>query len=274
MPVFPGELALVHLAVSARTDTGRLRKGNEDNLYADANEYRGLFIVADGMGGHAAGEVASQMAVDLIARELAEVNNLASPEAGTRLSDTLRLANRQVFQRTMSEVEKTGMGSTASALLLSDTRYLIGHVGDSRIYLVRDGMMQQLTRDHSLVQEQVDAGLITAEQARHHPQSNVITCCIGMSSEIEPDVIAGETHVGDVFLLASDGLTGMVEDRRLQQLLQSRAAPERIVNAMIADANNNGGIDNITAIVVKVVTADTRFTTGEVTPIPQGRSYG
>jgi protein phosphatase len=171
----------------------------------------------------------------------------------------------------MREVEKTGMGSTASALLLSDTRYLIGHVGDSRIYLVRDGEMKQLTRDHSLVQEQVDAGLLTPEQARHHPQSNVITCCIGMSSEIEPDIITGETRVGDVFLLASDGLTGMVEDRRLQQLLQSRANPERIVNAMIADANNNGGIDNITAIVVKVITADTRFGTGEVTPVPQPR---
>lgn len=261
----------MHLAVSARTDTGRLRKGNEDNLYADANEYRGLFIVADGMGGHAAGEVASQMAVDLIASELADLNDLAADEAGPRVSDTLRLANRQVFQRTMKEVEKTGMGSTASALLLSDTRYLIGHVGDSRIYLVRDGSMNQLTRDHSLVQDQVDAGLITAEQARHHPQSNVITCCIGMSSEIEPDIITGDTRVGDVFLLASDGLTGMVEDRRLQQLLESRATPERIVNAMIADANNNGGIDNITAIVVKVVTADTRFGTGEVTPVPQRR---
>jgi protein phosphatase len=261
----------VHLAVSARTDTGRLRKGNEDNLYADANEYRGLFIVADGMGGHAAGEVASQMAVDLIASELADLNDLAAPESGSRVSETLRLANRVVFQRTMKEVEKTGMGSTASALLLSDTRYLIGHVGDSRIYLVRDGGMTQLTKDHSLVQEQVDAGLITAEQARHHPQSNVITCCIGMSSEIEPDIITGDTHVGDVFLLASDGLTGMVDDRRLQQLLQSRANPERIVNAMIADANNNGGIDNITAIVVKVVTADTRFGTGEVTPVPQPR---
>ncbi|MEO5588788.1 MAG: Stp1/IreP family PP2C-type Ser/Thr phosphatase [Gemmatimonadaceae bacterium] len=261
----------MHLAVSARTDVGRLRKGNEDNLYADANEYRGLFIVADGMGGHAAGEVASQMAVDLLASELADLNDLAAPESGPRVSETLRLANRQVFQRTMHEVEKTGMGSTASALLLSDTRYLIGHVGDSRIYLLRDGEMRQLTRDHSLVQEQVDAGIITAEQARHHPQSNVITCCIGMSSEIDPDVMDGETRVGDVFLLASDGLTGMVEDRRLQQLLQSRATPERIVNAMIADANNNGGIDNITAIVVKVITADTQFATGEVTPVPQGR---
>jgi PPM family protein phosphatase len=174
----------------------------------------------------------------------------------------------------MREVEKTGMGSTASALLISDTRFLIGHVGDSRIYLVRDGRMEQLTHDHSLVQEQVDAGLITAEQARHHPQSNVITCCIGMSGDIEPDVIAGETRVGDVFLLASDGLTGMVDDKRLLQLLQSAASPERIVNAMISDANNNGGIDNITAIVVKVITADTRFRTGEVTPVPQGRWGG
>jgi protein phosphatase len=163
------------------------------------------------------------------------------------------------------------MGSTASALLLSDSHYLIGHVGDSRIYLVREGNMKQLTKDHSLVQEQVDAGLITPEQARNHPQSNVITCCIGMSGDIEPDVIAGETKVGDVFLLASDGLTGMVDDRRLFQLLQSRASPERIVNAMISDANNNGGIDNITAIVVKVVTADTRFQTGDVTPVPQAR---
>jgi protein phosphatase len=223
------------------------------------------------MGGHAAGEVASQMAVDLISQELADLNDLSAPGAGQRVASTLKLANRQVFQRTMREVEKTGMGSTASALLLSDTRYLIGHVGDSRIYLVRDGEMKQLTRDHSLVQEQVDAGLLTPEQARHHPQSNVITCCIGMSSEIEPDIIDGETRVGDVFLLASDGLTGMVEDRRLHQLLMARTNPERIVNAMIADANNNGGIDNITAIVVKVITADTRFGTGEVTPVPQSR---
>jgi serine/threonine protein phosphatase PrpC len=254
----------VHLAVAARTDTGRMRRGNEDNLHADANEHRGLFIVADGMGGHAAGEIASQMAVDVLSSELKDVNDLTSPEA-------LKLANRTVYQRTTKELEKSGMGSTASALLLSDTHYLIGHVGDSRIYLVRDGNMRQLTKDHSLVQEQVDAGLITPEQARHHPQSNVITCCIGMSGDIDPDVIPGETKVGDVFLLASDGLTGMVDDRRLFQLLQSRASPERIVNAMISDANNNGGIDNITAIVVKVVTADTRFQTGEVTPVPQAR---
>jgi len=221
------------------------------------------------MGGHAAGEIASQMAVEVLTAELAEVNDLTAPESGEKIAQALKLANRTVYQRTTRELEKSGMGSTASALLVSDTHYLIGHVGDSRIYIVRDGDMRQLTRDHSLVQEQVDAGLITAEQARHHPQSNVITCCIGMSGDIEPDVIAGETKVGDVFLLASDGLTGMVDDRRLLQLLVSRASPDRIVNAMISDANNNGGIDNITAIVVKVITADTRFQTGEVTPVPQ-----
>ena len=109
--------------------------------------------------------------------------------------------------------------------------------------------MRQLTKDHSLVQEQVDAGLITAEQARRHPQSNVITRCIGMADDIEPDVFDGEARVGDSFLLASDGLTGMVDDRRIQQLLLSRAKPERIVDALIQEANVNGGNDNITAVV-------------------------
>lgn len=251
-----------------------MRKANEDNLFADANEHRGLFIVADGMGGHAAGEVASQMTVDALARELADVNDLVRPDAPSRVSEALRLANRAVYQRTVSEKEKQGMGTTASALLLSDAHYVIGHVGDSRIYHVRDGKMQQLTRDHSLVQEQVDAGLITPEQARRHPQSNVITRCIGVSSEVEPDIMTGESRIGDVFLLASDGLTGMVDDRRIQQLLLSRAAPERIVNALISDANNNGGVDNITAIVVKVIEQNAQFPTGDVTPVPGARGHG
>src|SRR6188474_3960308 len=156
-----------------------------------------------------AGSVASEMAVEMVSHELADLNELEAADAHERVARALRDANRAVYERTRTERDKLGMGSTVSALLLSETRFLVGHVGDSRIYLVRDGEMRQLTKDHSLVQEQVDAGLITQEQARHHPQSNVITCCIGMSSDIEPAIIAGETHVGDVFLLASDGLTGM-----------------------------------------------------------------
>ena len=264
----------MHLAVAARTDTGRVRKGNEDTLHADANAHRGIFIVADGMGGHAAGEIASEMAVQVVSRDLAELNDLEVEGAPEQVGEALRSANRAVFERTRRELEKTGMGTTVSALLLSDTHYIIGHVGDSRIYLVRDGEMKQLTRDHSLVQEQVDAGLLTPEQARRHPQSNVITRCVGMADEIEPDVLEGEARMGDCFLLASDGLTGMVEDRRIQQLLSSRAAPARIVDALIYEANNNGGNDNITAIVVRVLPQEAHHTDRDVTPVPPARVNG
>lgn len=268
------ELPLVHLAVAARTDVGRIRKGNEDTLHASANAHRGLFIVADGMGGHAAGEVASEMAVEIVTSELADLNDLEAGDAHGRVGRALRDANRAVYERTRIERDKMGMGSTVSALLLSDTRYIVGHVGDSRIYIARDGHMSQLTKDHSLVQEQVDAGLLTAEQARRHPQSNVITRCIGMADEIEPDVFDGAARVGDSFLLASDGLTGMVDDRRIQQLLMSRATPARIVDALILEANNNGGNDNITAVVVRVLAGDSSHTDREITPVPPARTHG
>ena len=137
--------------------------------------------------------------------------------------------------------------------MVSGTRWLIGQVGDSRVYLLRDGALTQLTKDHSYVQEQVDAGLLTPEQARYHPYSNVITRCVGASESVEPDVYTGEVKAGDLFLVASDGLTGMVDDRRLQQLLLSRASPGRLVDALISEANGRGGLDNITAIVVHVV---------------------
>jgi protein phosphatase len=226
------------------------------------------------MGGHAAGEVASEMAVDMVSHDLSDLNDLEGSEAQQRVAQALRDANRAVYERTRIERDKLGMGSTVSALLLSETRYLVGHVGDSRIYLARDGQMRQLTKDHSLVQEQVDAGLLTPEQARRHPQSNVITRCIGMADEIEPDVFDGEAKVGDAFLLASDGLTGLVDDRRIQQLLMSRAKPERIVDALIQEANSNGGNDNITAVVVRVLTADTQATDRDITPVPPARTHG
>jgi protein phosphatase len=156
----------------------------------------------------------------------------------------------------LAEVDKQGMGTTASVLVLSDNQFLIGQIGDSRIYLLRDGGLTQLTKDHSYVQEQVDAGLLTPEQARYHPYSNVITRCVGASETVEADIYAGEMRPGDVFLLASDGLTGMVDDRRLQQMLLARAGPGRIVDALIAEANGRGGLDNITAIVIQVTAVD------------------
>ena len=233
-----------------------IRSGNEDNFRFDVNANRGLFIVADGMGGHAAGEVASEMAVELLARELATIPDEGDRERQARISDALRLANKNIHERTIEETEKHGMGTTVSALILKDGRYFIGQVGDSRVYLLRDGELKQLTKDHSYVQEQVDAGVLTPEQARYHPYSNVITRCVGSASEVQPDTMVGDVRDGDVFLLATDGLTGMVDDRRLFRLLSSRATPQRVVEALIAEANGRGGLDNITAIVVHVLTVD------------------
>ncbi|MGI8842834.1 MAG: Stp1/IreP family PP2C-type Ser/Thr phosphatase [Gemmatimonadaceae bacterium] len=233
-----------------------IRSGNEDNFRFDVNANRGLFIVADGMGGHAAGEVASEMAVELLTRELATIPDEGDRERQARIGDALRLANKNIHERTIDETEKHGMGTTVSALILKDGRYFIGQVGDSRVYLLRDGELKQLTKDHSYVQEQVDAGVLTPEQARYHPYSNVITRCVGSASEVKPDTLVGDVRDGDVFLLATDGLTGMVDDRRLFRLLSSRATPQRVVEALIAEANGRGGLDNITAIVVHVLTVD------------------
>ena len=242
----------MQLRVGARTDVGMVRSGNEDNFFAEADERRGIFVVADGMGGHAAGEVASEMTVQIVAQTLAPIASTADAVAAELMARSLRDANRAVYDRMLAEADKQGMGTTASALVLSDHGFLIGQVGDSRIYLLRDGALTQLTRDHSYVQEQVDAGLLTPEQARHHPYSNVITRCIGANDEVDVDLFRGEARPGDVFLVASDGLTGMVDDRRLQQLLVARSGPGRIVDALIAEANARGGVDNITAIVVQV----------------------
>jgi len=213
-------------------------------------------MVADGMGGHAAGEVASEMAVQIVARALLQLDSLIQPDAADRTAQSLRDANRAIYDRMLAENDKQGMGTTASVLVLADDRYLIGQIGDSRIYMLRDGALIQITKDHSYVQEQVDAGLLTPEQARYHPYSNVITRCVGAGEAVEPDLYAGEARQGDVFLVASDGLTGMVDDRRLQQILLARSGPGRIVDALITEANGRGGLDNITAIVVQVVGFD------------------
>lgn len=263
----------MYFAVAAGTDVGRVRKGNEDNFFADANDHRGLFIVADGMGGHAAGEVASQMAVEVVSADLDRLNDLESADALESVSMALRHANRAVFERSSSERDKMGMGSTASVLLLSDDRFIIGHLGDSRIYRLRGTEFTQLTRDHSVVQEQIDAGLITRDEARRHRQSNVITRCVGMGWDVEPDVVDGEVQQGDTFLLASDGLTGMVEDWRLQQLLSSRVPPARIVDALIAEANARGGVDNITVVIVRVHSSSAMTTGAHPTPAP-GTDFG
>ena len=255
----------MELTVAARSDVGMIRSGNEDSFFAHATKERGIFIVADGMGGHAAGEVASEMSVQIVSRELQDLLDVYGEVAREKVAESLRIANRAIYDRTIQEADKQGMGTTVSMLVVSGARYLIGQVGDSRVYLLRDGALRQLTKDHSYVQEQVDAGFLTPEQARYHPYSNVITRCVGASDSVEPDTYAGEMKPGDVFLVASDGLTGMVDDRRLQQLLLSRASAGRVVDALIAEANYRGGLDNITAVVVQVMAVDGLSSSSDLT---------
>ena len=232
---------------------------------------RGIFIVADGMGGHAAGEVASEMAVRLISRDLGTVRGVPDEEVAERMRQAIRGANAAIYERTLTEHDKRGMGTTATVLALMPGRYLIGQVGDSRAYLLRRGELHQLTKDHSYVQEQVDAGLLTPEQARVHPYSNVITRCVGASMEVVPDIYFGTLESGDVLLLASDGLTGMLEDEQLIRILSAEGGPQHWVDRMVTEANRRGGLDNITAIVVRIDSVDS--STGEH-PAPAAAAGG
>jgi len=255
----------VHITCAGRSDVGIIRSGNEDNFLMVPD--RGIFVVADGMGGHAAGEVASEMAVRFVARELGSLKTLSDDQVADRMRTSIRAANGAIFQRTLTEHDKRGMGTTVTALVLYDTRFLIGQVGDSRAYLYRDQKLMQLTKDHSYVQEQVDAGYLTPEQARSHPYSNVITRCVGANSDVMPDVYLGTVKPRDLFLLASDGLTGMLEDPQLAELLAGNRMPQEQVDDLITEANRHGGLDNITAIIVRIDSVDAAV--GDTTEITQ-----
>jgi PPM family protein phosphatase len=244
----------VHITCAGRTDLGIIRSGNEDSYLMVPD--RGIFIVADGMGGHAAGEVASDMAVRHIARELGALRGLTDDQVAERMRAAIRAANAAIFQRTLTEHDKRGMGTTVTTLVLYDTRFVVGQVGDSRAYLLRDGKLIQLTKDHSYVQEQVDAGYLTPEQARTHPYSNVITRCVGANGDVMPDIYIGVVKPKDLYLLASDGLTGMLEDQQLAELLARDRMPQEHVDDLIGEANRHGGLDNITAIVVRIDSVD------------------
>ncbi|HMH82308.1 MAG TPA: Stp1/IreP family PP2C-type Ser/Thr phosphatase [Gemmatimonadales bacterium] len=244
----------MHITCAGRTDVGIIRAGNEDSFLMVPD--RVIFVVADGMGGHAAGEVASEMAVRYVARELGSLKGLGDDQVADRMRTAIRAANGAIFQRTLTEHDKRGMGTTVTALVLYETRFLVGQVGDSRGYLHRDGKLIQLTKDHSYVQEQVDAGYLTPEQARSHPYSNVITRCVGANNDVMPDIYLGTVKPQDLFLLASDGLTGMLEDPELAEVLAGDRMPQERVDALITEANRHGGLDNITAVIVRIDSVD------------------
>ena len=248
--------------VAGKTDVGCVRTNNEDNFGYDTRQ--GIFIVCDGMGGQAAGEVASKMAVDSVLTYFREAaKNGSYPEIGPQpdgvstesraLASAVHLANQAIHDTAAAHASQKGMGATIVMLMVHDNFFSIGHVGDSRIYLLREGELHQLTNDHSLVMEQVRRGLITREEAEHSEMQNIIIRALGPEASVEPDLDDQMAREGDILLLATDGLTKLVADEKLQLVLQSSSSLEQKCDDLIAAAREGGGDDNITCVLVRIV---------------------
>jgi protein phosphatase len=226
------------------SDTGRRRRRNEDN-YVVAPP---LFAVADGMGGAQAGEVASRLAASALEGE--DSDGLQGLE---RIDALIQEANRRIYDRASTDPAASGMGTTMTVALVEEMTVAIGHVGDSRAYLVRDEQMEQLTDDHSLVNELLKSGRLSEEEAHVHPQRSVITRAVGTDPDVDVDGFTIEAEEGDVFLLCSDGLTDMVSDEEILELVHShRDDLDKAVKALVTAANRRGGEDNITAVAFRI----------------------
>lgn len=251
------------VSVSTLSDVGRRRQRNEDAIGSD--EADGLLVVADGMGGHPAGHVASRLAVEEAleslrngsrSRDGEETSQRSRSAAGDRMAEAVRSADRRIRTEGLRDPERAGMGTTLTVLHLNTERgtWHIGHVGDSRAYRFRDGTLEQLTRDDTWVQSQVEAGRIKPENARNHPWGSLLSQAVGLEQPAEPSVLEGETGPGDVFLLCSDGLLAHLADPELADLLRDhlKRGLEDTARALVDAANRRGGIDNITVGLLRV----------------------
>ena len=256
------------LTVVTRSDVGRVRKRNEDAVASDPE--RGIVVVADGMGGHPSGDVASRIA----AREALEIlleweapsGPMEAPEEGEhtplgdRMEEAVACADESVRQAGRDDPEKKGMGTTLTALLVDTAlgRWTMGHVGDSRGYRLREGRIEQMTRDDSWVQEQIEAGVLDREAARDHPWSSVLSQALGLDDPARPSVYEGTIQAGDVFLVCSDGLSGLVEDEEMRRLLTEDAEGDldEAADLLVQTARERGGPDNITVGLVRVEDED------------------
>jgi PPM family protein phosphatase len=256
----PAEQVPVRLrAVSAGlTDVGKKRDHNEDSFLID-DELQ-LYVVADGMGGHAGGGTASRIAVETIDDQLRELQKATPPATSPRdlqdspLPETIRSAVEKaclaIYARAQEDPGLAGMGTTVISLLLNDAHAFFAHVGDSRAYLIRGELIQQISEDHSLVNEQIKAGMITPEEARHSRYRNIITRSVGFEEEVQVDVMGLLAEPGDVFVLCTDGLANMLEDQEILEIVRGQSL-EEVPGRLIALANERGGDDNITVVAVR-----------------------
>ena len=245
---------MMTLEIHCATDTGKARSNNEDSVASD--EATQLVVLADGMGGYNAGEVASGMCTSFIKSELGRW--LAEASAAATDTDVRRAmdicvdnANRAIFNAANSNPQYAGMGTTLVVGVFRENRLLLGHVGDSRCYRLRSGRLAQITHDHSLLQEQIDSGLITAEQAAYSANKNLVTRAVGVEDTVLLETHLHEVQPGDLYLLCSDGLSDMLEDPTIEQLLLERDLLPEAAAALVAAANDAGGKDNISVILVR-----------------------
>lgn len=249
------------LVYAALSDTGRVRSSNEDSLEFDPET--GLLVLADGMGGCNGGEIASAMALNIVLNEFRQFPLTLPAEDGSatglshasmRLCTAIAKANREIFQLSLMQAELSGMGTTLVAALFSGARVTIVSIGDSRVYRLRQGHFEQLTVDHTVLQEQLECGLITSEQARLSGSRGLITRALGVQAGVEVDVQEQPVLLGDVFLLCSDGLFDMVDDTEIQYVLEHAEGDlESAAQQLIDTANNKGGYDNISLILARAV---------------------
>lgn len=236
------------MKISSATSVGKIRALNEDAFYVAPLANNSLLaVVADGMGGHNAGEVASNEAINVI-RDVATENEHEAKEV---LIEALNVANSTVYKMSQDKTTLSGMGTTITACLVSDEKVTAAQVGDSRLYLIRDNKIIQITKDHSLVEMLIENGSITRDDAKHHPQKNVITRAIGTDSSVEADIYEFSIENGDIILLCSDGLVNMVEDEKILSIIKKTRKFEQTADKLINEAENAGGNDNITVILIK-----------------------
>lgn len=249
------------LQSASLTDPGRVRDHNEDCI--ESRPELGLYVLADGMGGYNAGEVASGMATSLIADGVQEAWNPRHVERSGReqckdmsqklLSEQILRANNAIYTTSQNNPECAGMGTTLVVCLFYDNFVAVAHIGDSRLYRLRGDAMEQVTRDHSLLQEQLDSGLITPEEAKLSQNKNLVTRALGIDPTVDPEIHVYETQVDDIYLLCSDGLSDMVDDEEIRlTLITLKTNPNLTVQQLVQAANDNGGRDNISAMLIRV----------------------
>jgi protein phosphatase len=240
---------MVRLLTAGATDVGR-RPNNEDAYLI--NQELGLLALSDGMGGAASGEIASSCFIDT-AREIFERQDHETDHVLCGMvQEVFSRANSRILDHVMENPNDHGMGCTGELLAFHNEQYIIGHIGDSRIYLFRNGRLRQITKDHSLVQSQVDVGMLSPEEAKNHPRKNIILRALGIDSALQLDVIKGNVRDQDTFLICSDGLTDVVEDEKIREILSSRIAIDRMALSLIKSALSAGSKDNITVLLCQL----------------------